>query len=353
MSKLDDAVALKAAVRARFFSRTRPRGIARLGFSRSVAAAGALAGEHVHAVGVGRKVVRGRVSKDLAIRLYVIQKLPRKLIRSADFIPGDYDGIPTDVIETPAAFLQPAKKRRVPRATSSACTDRRQEKQRPIVAGTSAAHRNVTAGTIACFCTSTHPDDPPDRTYVLSNNHVFADVNQGQAGDELYQPGRADGGTAEDRFALLARFGTIRLDGVDNRVDAAIGAMLPDVKFRPEICSIGALAGHERAAEGMRVRKHGRTTGYTEGVVTDIYYDVIVGMDHADPSVTATFANQVRIERTAPYPAIGLGGDSGSLVVHGDKAKAVGLYFAGPESGAYGIANPIEEVLQDLQIALV
>lgn len=76
-------------------------------------------------------------------------------------------------------------------------------------------------------------------------------------------------------------------------------------------------------------------------------------MDHNDPSVVALFENQMRIERIAPYVAIGLGGDSGSLVVMKDERKAVGLYFAGPPSGIYGIASYIQDVLNDLEIQLL
>src|SRR5262249_48619170 len=149
-----------------------------------------------------------------------------------------------------------------------------------------------------------------------SNNHVFADVNQGHTGDDLYQAGPADGGTAADAFAALTRFVKIQLGGVTpNRVDAAIGRLRPDVVHQAEGCSIGAVTGTARATEGTQVRKHGRTTGYTEGEVTDESYDALVGMDHEDPDVVALFQGQMRVERTAPHPAIGLGGDSGSLVV--------------------------------------
>jgi hypothetical protein len=103
----------------------------------------------------------------------------------------------------------------------------------------------------------------------------------------------------------------------------------------------------------MLVRKHGRTTGYTEGEVTDDAYDALVGMDHNDPSVVALFEDQMRIERTPPYPEFGLGGDSGSLVVRRDGPAAVGLYFAGPQSGVYGIANHIQDVLNELEVQLL
>lgn len=103
----------------------------------------------------------------------------------------------------------------------------------------------------------------------------------------------------------------------------------------------------------MEVRKHGRTTGFTEGTVTDESYNALVGMDHNDPDVVALFENQIRLERVPHHPAFGLGGDSGSLVFDKNSAEAVGLYFAGPPGGSYGVANHIADVLSELQIELL
>lgn len=103
----------------------------------------------------------------------------------------------------------------------------------------------------------------------------------------------------------------------------------------------------------MRVRKHGRTTGYTEGTVTDESYDVLVGLDHGNPTIVGLFHDQIRIAVATPYARFGMGDDSGSLVVHHPEARAVGLYFAGPTDGTYGVANHIEDVLRELEIEVV
>lgn len=179
-------------------------------------------------------------------------------------------------------------------------------------------------------------------------------MNQAQAGDDLYQPGPADGGTAADTFANLTRWVTIHLGGIPpNRVDAAIGRVRLDVPYQVEVCVIGAITGTAHASEGDQVRKHGRTTGYTEGEVTDESYDVLIGMDPSNPSVVALFQGQLRVEAIAPYPAIGLGGDSGSLVVRKEATEAVGLYFAGPPRGNYGVANHLADVLTELDLELL
>lgn len=323
----------------------------------------AAAAHNVHAVGIGRKIVEQQPAKELCVRVYVVQKIAESLLPPIYRIPKAIDGIPTDVVESPPAFLLAKKKSRARQAKPAAeaaaaavapCSDKRRGRQRPVVAGISAGHFNITAGTIGYFCRSTRHGDDPAHVFVLSNNHVLANVNQGHAGDDLYQPGPLDGGTAADHFADLTRCVPIHLGGATpNRVDAAIGRLRADTEHRAEVCSIGAITGVAQATEGMLVRKHGRTTGYTEGKVTDESYDALVGMDHNDPSVVALFENQMRIERVAPYAAIGLGGDSGSLVVRQDESVAVGLYFAGPPGGSYGVANHIQDVLNELEIQLL
>lgn len=332
-------------------------GVLKLHATRNLNKAVASARHNVHAVGIGQKIVNGKPTDTKSIRIYVVQKLPTSLIRRRDLLPKEMDGFPTDVIETPPAFVFAGKKRtkRIKgRTVSATCSVNRQEKQRPVVAGISTSHFQVTAGTLSYFCTSSAAGDNPAQKHVFSNNHVFANVNKGKMGDALYQPGAIDGGTNADTFAVLQRFVKIDLGGtVANHVDAALGKLTDGIRTENELCTVGKVTSTALAEELMYVRKHGRTTGYTEGQVTDTFYDVLVGMDHSDPDIVAKFEDQVRIEVVSPFNAFGLGGDSGSLVVDRKKLTAVGLYFAGPENGVYGIANQINRVLEELQIQLI
>lgn len=324
-----------------------------VGSRRTLQASRAIAsgGHNVHAVGIGRKITDGVETDVLCVRVYVVQKLALSLLAPRDRIPESIDGLPVDVIESAPAFLSDD---RLDRIAATACTLARRQRQRPVVAGISAGHFAVTAGTLGYFCRSTRVGDNLDQIHVLSNNHVFADVDKAQPGDALYQPGSADGGGPNDTFAEFVRAVPIRMGGkFPNRVDAAIGRLLPEVDYVRGICTIGPVTGATRASLLMPVCKHGRTTGYTEGRVVDIDYDALVGMDHQNPKIVALFADQIRIERDPPFPAIGLGGDSGSLVVERDGKAAVGLYFAGPEDGSYGIANHIHEVFNELQVQLI
>jgi hypothetical protein len=335
----------------------------------TMAGAAAAAGRNVHAVGIGKKVVNGKDTDELCIRIYVIQKIAPSAMAPRDLLPSQVNGIPTDIIEAPMAFAA-ARRRSVrsriistvrPTVTAAAaaddgtaCTDSRRQRQRPFVAGISTGHPDVTAGTIGYFCSSIRAGDDPAVVYILSNNHIFANLNRGSEGDPLYQPGSIDGGAPADTIATLKRWVDLELDGsTPNLIDGAIGQVSGGVQYSIECCCIGVIAGTAQASGGMAVRKHGRTSGYTEGTVSDEFIDALVGMDENDPSVIALFQNQMRLVPTAPYPAIGLGGDSGSLVVDSGIQNAVGLYFANPPSGAYGYANHIADVLSNLEISLL
>jgi hypothetical protein len=295
---------------------------------------------NVHAIGVGRKIVSGKVSEDSCVRFYVVQKLAPSLLSPEDKLPSDIEGIATDVIESPQAFI-----------LNGTCTDDVRKKQRPIMGGISASHHLVTDGTIACMCRSVAPGDDASRVYALSNNHVFANLNRANAGDELYQPSPADGGTANELFARVHRFVPISLGELSrNRVDAAIGEVVPGIETDFGICSIGNIAGTGEPQEEMAVCKHGRSTGYTEGFVFDESLDATVRMDHNDPFVIASFQNQFRID--APLDAIfAKNGDSGSLVLNKLTKTAVGLVSAG--AGGYALANRIQDVMNELQIVLL
>lgn len=220
-------------------------------------------------------------------------------------------------------------------------TDPRQSFPRPVPIGVSAGQVDVTAGTIGARVRS------GDRVFALSNNHVFANKNQANAGDAILQPGRIDGGNAPaDAIARLHDFEPIRFclpfpACPDNRIDAAIAATTTaqlGVATPPE--GYGAPRSEPAPAKlGMAVQKYGRTTGHTTGRITGLNATVNVGFRDG----TARFTGQIVIARSGFSGP----GDSGSLIVSagasGQSRRPVGLLFAG--SDASTLANPIEAVL--------
>ena len=107
-----------------------------------------------------------------------------------------------------------------------------------------------------------------------------------------------------------------------------------------EIFEIGRPRGVRQATLGISVQKTGRTTGHTQGMISQI--DVTTSVDYNGRM--ATFTNQLMAT------GMSAGGDSGSLVLDEDNL-AVGLLYAG--SGSATLINPIQTVLQLLKVELV
>lgn len=223
---------------------------------------------------------------------------------------------------------------------------------RPVPIGVSTGHIDITAGTISCRVIK------GGNVYALSNNHVYADENRANIGDKVLQPGPIDGGSSPaDAIGTLADYVTIKFDGTDNTVDAAIASVIED-KGVPRVAKSTPSDGYgapksttAAVSINQKVKKYGRTTGLTNGRVYALNATVNVGYD----SGVARFVGQIVITPggfSAP-------GDSGSLIVVDDRKgknvgpddrKPIGLLFAG--SDLYTVANPIDEVLNKLQVTI-
>jgi hypothetical protein len=311
---------------------------------------------NVVGVGLGYKISHGVNTGELGLIVSVTHKADASALATKDLVPKALNGVKTDVVET-GMF----------RALDSGADPK--GRWRPVVPpGVSIGHPRVTAGTFGCLVRR------GDDVFILSNNHVLADVNEGKRGDPILQPAVADGGTAGDTIATLADyvpidFGTSepecsiaewvtralnyvagafgsshQLQAVKktpgiNRVDAALARPLALNLVTNEILDIGAPLGVGSATLGLEVQKTGRTTGYTAGMITQI--DATVRIDYEGPS--ALYTGQIVAS------PMSMGGDSGSAVLDMDR-RVVGLLFAGSDGAT--IINPIDEVLSALDVEL-
>jgi hypothetical protein len=218
---------------------------------------------------------------------------------------------------------------------------------RPVPIGVSTGHPNITAGTIGARVTD------GTRVFALSNNHVFAANNQARPGDNLLQPGVADGGrNPDDAIATLHDYEPIGFCSAFacpyNRMDAALALTTPD-ELGNETPEDGYGSPRSRTTDatlGMSVQKYGRTTGHTQGRVTGI--NAVIDVDYR--TGRARFENQIMISGDG----FSTGGDSGSLIVTKGVLLAdrrpVGLLFAG--SATNTIANPIDVVLSRFDVRI-
>jgi hypothetical protein len=225
--------------------------------------------------------------------------------------------------------------------------------QRPLFGGISAANSGVIAGTLGCFCRSTRENDSKDVKFILSNRHILGKIDGEPDDDAILQPSMEYGGTSDKWVARYTRGAEIDLSSdASNKVDAAIAEIRPDIDVKFEVCGIGALGGPVNVKEEDVVRKCGEATGLTKGVVRDISFNTCIPLP-LDPPQSLCLVEQIRIEPIIDGDAFISPGDSGSIVVAGKSNGVVGLICGGDPNAGWGVANPIKNVLESLQIALL
>lgn len=317
-----------------------------------------LSRKNVVACGVGFKQSGGETTDELCLVVSVTKKMPKAQLSAADVVPRTLGAVSTDVQEVGIIRTLEGGNGKV-----------RTERWRPAPGGVSIGHVDISAGTLGCLVRR------GDELFILSNNHVLANVNVGQRGDPIIQPGRHDGGTVADQIATLEDFwpldfGTAsascpvaagaervanwlaRLSGskhrlaafretaVMNLVDAAIARPLSEDLVDRTILGIGVPKGAKEATLGTKVIKSGRTTGLTSGQI--MQFHVTVQVKYGEGKL-ALFEEQLMAG------AMSQGGDSGSVVLDEDD-YVIGLLFAG--SDATTIINPIGFVLDALNVEI-
>ncbi|MEW6447781.1 MAG: hypothetical protein AB1426_06805 [Bacillota bacterium] len=312
-------------------------------------------------VGLGKKMVRGSETDQTAIVVFVEKKLPPGYLTRATMVPKTIGDVKTDVVET-------GRFRLLGKFTG---------RQRPAQPGLSIGHYLITAGTFGAVVY----DSKTDKPLILSNNHILANASNGRdrrcrPGDPILQPAPFDGGElGRDTIAILERFipmryGAIqatcpvaagaeyyvntllrvyypqyrmrlyRLQETANKVDCAVAKPVEDDLIKNEILEIGAIKGIAECKPGLEVKKCGRTSGLTSGVIkyTDVTTTVDVGEERQ-----AVFEDQFMTSQMSR------GGDSGALVLD-ENGNAVGLLFAGSDD--YTLCNDIRNVLDALNVRL-
>lgn len=311
---------------------------------------------NVVAVGLGYKVTEGVKTKDLAIVCSVTKKLPHQQLAKEDLIPSVIGDRRTDVVET---------------GTIRALVDRTR-RWRPAPGGVSIGHELITAGTLGCLVKK------GGKHYILSNNHVLANSNKANVGDQILQPGPYDGGNLTmDMIARLSEFvpinfiggengckignafistinKTLKITGrktrivarqeeqLENRVDAAIAEPIRLEDVNANILEIGPLFGTAIIGLGAEIKKSGRTTGVTTGTIDQV--NVTVQVQYGEGKI-ALFVDQFMAGEMCS------GGDSGSAVISSLNSidnYLVGLLFAGSDTTT--VINPIKYVFEELKL---
>jgi hypothetical protein len=306
----------------------------------------------VTGVDIRRKVTKGKETEKVAIVVSVEKKKPKTSLDKTELIPAEIDGVPTDVVEE-KIVLQ----------ASSVLLD---EAAEPLIDAT--AYTTLEGGISMGPCRSVFlspPDVPAAGNYIfvgtlgamvrdrtsgarmaLTNFHVACVDSTWAVGNTMTQPGRVDGGACPAN-----KFGALVRAVLSDHVDGAVVSIDAGKATACNIVDIGQVKGKNTAANGMAIRKRGRTTGLTYGTVTSV--DQTVSINYGDGLGTHTLKNQIRLEvDTAHSTVMSDHGDSGSVVVDANN-KVIGLLFAGIDPGhTVSFANPIQSVLDELNVDL-
>jgi hypothetical protein len=298
-------------------------------------------------VGVGEKVTGGLPTGRACVKVLVARKYPLGRISRAHRIPPRVDGLPTDVEEVGYARALPARPRS-PRPSArplQAGAAEARRRHRPVPGGVSVGLGREAApfryaGTLGVVLADRNRSS---LRLGLSNNHVLADENRAPLGSAVIQPGSLDGGRDADSAGTLDRLEPLRFENRPNRMDAAAFAFDPAIGSSAEILGIGLPAGTADPELSSVVRKTGRTSGFTEGIVRAVRFDVTnVSYDQG----------LVRVDDVIVIEGVkgtfSAAGDSGSAILDA-RGRLVALLFAGSPSVTFAI--PIARILERLELA--
>lgn len=279
--------------------------------------------ENVVGVGVGEKFVGGHPSGELSIAIYVTHKVPPRLLAPDAIVPDEYEGVATDVVEVGELIAQTGRGR-----------------FRPAMSGVSVGMKNGGAGTLGFVALK------DDRLCIVSNNHVLVSTDS-EVGDVISQPGALDGGKLPaDEIAQVGGWIDLDFAGGANLVDVA-WASIDERDVEPgEIYQFGPFdCRPDRATQDQLVRKSGRTSGMTRGLISDELATVVVRYPGRGAAV---LREQLLVTGVDGHP-FSESGDSGSLVFDEENRRPLGLLCGG--SPKRSIVNRIDNVLTALDVS--
>ncbi|CAG7840819.1 hypothetical protein Z959_00355 [Clostridium novyi B str. ATCC 27606] len=274
-------------------------------------------------VGIGYKVQKEVLTSEKCIAVFASEKIPNNELKREDLVPAVYKGIKTDVIET--GFFN---------------TMQLTKRIRPVLGGYSIAP--VTSkyyGTMGCLVTD------GIENFILSNNHVLADLNNINLGTPIIQPSIVNGGDSEkDQVAVLSKFIPLRFINEtkrpENYMDVAIAKVINNNFVSSDIRFIGKPKGVRGHRIGQLVKKVGASTELTTGIIQYVNVTMIV-----DENKKQFLMKKQFVTNSMAKP-----GDSGAILLNNNN-YVLGLLMASNDE--YSIFNPIKRVLAALDVNIV
>lgn len=350
-------------------------------------------------LGRGLRMRGGKLTDQVCTVVGVVEKLPPRALAGYYLIPRGLDDAPdTDIQEMRPRAIRPAQ------LGPLSLTAR----VRPCPAGYSIGHRDITAGTLGLVVRV------GGALSILSNAHVIANINAGQEGDPILQPGPHDGGHASDQIAVLTNrvqinFGNPGPPGDKKKHGQAARALwwnpllgLANLGARAAGCSFRAALVEPRLARGLlsmpfggqaygvveqgdpndvdaalatvldegdvmpSIYKLGPVTSGRDGELGDSWEKEGRTTEGTDGLITAIgdsavdyggggpgqFREQYLLRNPDGKPT-SAGGDSGSCIKAKGQPVMLGLLFAGDDAQGVTIANRYSQVQRYLPFDFV
>lgn len=323
-------------------------------------------------VGFGYKEKKGRLTKELSLRVYVKKKKADNKVSDKEKIPAEYKGIKTDVLNT--FNDKPAS-----------CADTTHYDE--ILGGITITTDDIffdNGGTLGCLV-SLDNEDSRDNIGILSNKHVLdAGLNDRVFHPFFNNPSSIDTLRTENEgvIAKMYNVGTksnvnfhypgdsdptehpYHIDCATAKVTTSHSSCCPTncgTKYKPEIKDIGGIRGIRRLQPSdltdgtpFVVKKIGRRTGLTRGHVVDVNvtYPATGDQKHGTILIAPFEDNCEGLRKFADQ------GDSGSMILT-EQNEVVGLLYSIPDVPSdndffgHGIASHIHPVLDFLSCTII
>lgn len=293
--------------------------------------------ENLIGVSVGEKLVHGRRTRIRAIVVFVKAKAGLTRVPPAFQIPASINGYLTDLV----VLAEPV-------ATIGSVFSKPHRKAQHIVpAGVCIGVPGTqVCGTLGCFV------NRETKLFLLTAQHVLAAIPSApRKGDQVHHPAPSVK-VAGRVIGTVVEFGGIDRSTLTVTSDWGLAEVEPS-KVTPELMAMGKIGEGFRPLEHkLQVRKSGRSTGVTEGIVshfcltTKVWY----GPKSAQTEYLVKGAWMVWTGRFKG--AFAKGGDSGALVVEqSESRRPVAFLIAGSKGRAFVV--PIQQVLSDANAELV
>lgn len=290
-------------------------------------------------VDVGFKYKDGQRTDEICLRVHVSKK--KQDVSEEEKIPATVNGISTDVLESKFDALHGLV---VPRqhyvVTEGDTIVNPDDQMYPVLMGgitiSVDTEEGAETGTIGAIVIDKQTKKPA----ILTNGHVVNNT----VGLPVFHT--YSWKTNEKPV------GTVLRTRMENGIDAAVVSIGDAYTYAFDITELGGVQGiNESPTLGMKVRKRGRTSRLTEGIIDGLHGSF---PDPRDPSKNYTDIITIAPTRTNEFSTFG---DSGSTVLDANNKIVALLYSGYPPDGAGDLSGktlaiPIRNVMKAMNIGI-